>query len=160
MAEAGWYQKKHDERDARYLATDITLWRLWIFHHLQYIFKKIQKWMSFNIWYIFHICRKYCFMRFAIIAFCFHLHLTNHPSFFGIGVVPRTKCLQQPGFHILLSKKSGDLQVFSHRDIGMFQDVTTSTMERGISTLSGLTTLMSLTQWTQNIKYSLTTPLL
>ncbi|KAF3859859.1 hypothetical protein F7725_000114 [Dissostichus mawsoni] len=34
--------------------------------------------------------------------------------------------------------------VFSHRDMGMFQEVTTSTMERGISTLRGFTTLMSL----------------
>lgn len=37
-----------------------------------------------------------------------------------------------------------DSQVLSQRDMGMFQDVTTSTMERGISTLRGFTTLMSL----------------
>lgn len=37
-----------------------------------------------------------------------------------------------------------DSQVFSHRDMGMFQDVTTSTMERGISTLRGFTTVISL----------------
>lgn len=49
---------------------------------------------------------------------------------------------------ILISRLVGsggwDLQVFSHRDMGIFQDVTTWTMERGISTLRGFTTLISL----------------
>ena len=37
------------------------------------------------------------------------------------------------------------LQVLSQRDMGMFQDVTTTTMDRGNSTLRGFTTAMSLT---------------
>lgn len=36
------------------------------------------------------------------------------------------------------------LHVFNQRDMGTFHDVTTSTMDRGSSTLTGLATVMSL----------------
>lgn len=36
------------------------------------------------------------------------------------------------------------LHVFNQRDMGTFQDVTTSTMDLGSSTLTGLATVMSL----------------
>lgn len=63
-------------------------------------------------------------------------------------IITNTKLLEKP----LTNEKKNHIQVLSQRDMGRFQEVTTSTIDLGNSTLSGFAIVMSLKRQKWNDK--------
>lgn len=81
---------------------------------------------------------------FSLLQFPFSVYTLEEPSASASVGSTNFGILKFNTLESLTDREDWDLQVLSQRDMGMFQHVTTITMERGISTLRGFTTFISL----------------
>lgn len=80
----------------------------------------------------------------SLLQFPFSVYTLEEPSASASVGSTNFGILKFDTLESLTDREDWDLQVLSQRDMGMFQHVTTITMERGISTLRGFTTFISL----------------